>query len=89
MTYHSSTATHLAGKFKVPIVGVYILSEDEDHYTIVFEDPIEVMGINAEAITDATTKQINALERIIKEHPKLWFWCHKRWKGEYKEIYEG
>lgn len=89
VAYHSSTAAHLASKFQVPIVGVYIISEDEEHYTIHFEDPIEVEGINEEAILIATTKQVNAMEKVIKEHPKLWFWCHKRWKGEYKEIYAG
>ena len=87
--YHSSTAAHLASKFQVPIVGVYIISEDEKHYTVSFEDPIDVEGINEEAILEATIQQVNAMERVIKEHPKLWFWCHKRWKGEYKEIYEG
>lgn len=85
--YHSSTAAHLASKFQVPIVGVYILSEEEEHYTISFEDPIEVEGSSEDAIVVATTKQINAMERMIKEHPKLWFWCHKRWKGEFPELY--
>lgn len=88
-TYHSSTPAHLASKFNIPIVGVYIFSEDEEHYTIAFEDPIEVLRTDEEAIREATLKQVNALERIIKAHPNLWFWCHKRWKGEYKEIYEG
>lgn len=85
--YHSSTAAQLAGKFNVPIVGVYITSEDEKNYTVAFEDPIDVEGVNEEAIVAATGKQIDALERLIRAHPKLWFWCHKRWKGEYKEIY--
>lgn len=89
LAYHSSTAAHLASKFQVPIVGVYITSEDEEHYSVSFEDPIEVEGAHEEAILDATTKQVNAMERVIKEHPKLWFWCHKRWKREYREIYEG
>lgn len=88
-TYHSSTASHLASKFNVPIVGVYIFSDDEEHYTLSFEDPIEVNGSDDDAIREATVKQVNALEQIIKTHPKLWFWCHKRWKGEYKELYEG
>lgn len=85
--YHSSTAAHLSSKFNTPIVGVYITSEDEKNYTVAFEDPIDVEGVNEEAIVAATEKQIDALERLIREHPKLWFWCHKRWKGEYKEIY--
>ncbi|MDD5716346.1 MAG: hypothetical protein PHW64_00960 [Sulfuricurvum sp.] len=86
-TYHSSTAAHLAGKFNVPIVGVYIVSDDEEEYTIVFEDPIEVEGDSQEAIVEATLKQVNALERLITQYPKLWFWCHKRWKSEFPQIY--
>jgi Kdo2-lipid IVA lauroyltransferase/acyltransferase len=88
-TYHSSTAAHLASKFHLPIVGVYITTEDEKSYTVAFEDPIEVDSISEEAILEATAKQVIGLERIIRTHPKLWFWCHKRWKGEYKEIYAG
>jgi Kdo2-lipid IVA lauroyltransferase/acyltransferase len=87
--YHSSTAAHLASKFAVPIIGVYITSDDEKNYTVAFEDPIEVNGINEEAIAEATKKQVDTLEQRIREHPKLWFWCHKRWKNEYKEIYAG
>lgn len=87
-TYHSSTAAHLAGKFNTPIVGVYITTEDEENYTLTFEDPIEVAGTDEETITEATTKQVNTLERVVRHYPTLWFWCHKRWKGEYKDIYQ-
>jgi KDO2-lipid IV(A) lauroyltransferase len=76
--YHSAAAAQLARKFNFPIVGVYILSEDEEHYTIIFEAPIEVEEDSSEAILEATKKQIVDLERLIKQYPKLWFWCHKR-----------
>ena len=88
-TYHSSTAAQLAAKFNVPIVGVYIFSEDEKHYTIRFETPIDVISNSEESIREATQLQVDALEKIIQNHPRLWFWCHKRWKGEYPEIYAG
>lgn len=88
-TYHSFTATQLAAKFHVPIVGVYIYSEDEEHYTVSFEDPIEITSTDEQTMFDVTSIQVKALEKTVRSHPKLWFWCHKRWKGEYKEIYEG
>jgi Kdo2-lipid IVA lauroyltransferase/acyltransferase len=88
-TYHSSTAAHLSAKFNAPIVGVYITTDDEKHYTITFEEPIEVASTDDAAILEATARQIRTLERIITQHPKLWFWCHKRWKSEYPEIYAG
>ncbi len=88
-TYHSSTAALLSSKFNTPIVGVYITTEDDEHYTITFDKPIQVENSDEGSILKATIQQVNTLETLIKEHPKLWFWCHKRWKGEYKEIYEG
>jgi len=86
-TYHSSTAAGLSAKFNAPIVGVYITSEDEKHYTISFENPITVENSDESAIRNATQQQVNDLEKVIRTHPKLWFWCHKRWKGEYPTIY--
>ncbi len=88
-TYQTSTPAQLAHKFNTPIVGVYIVSTDEQHYTITFETPIEVKNNDERAILEATQTQANDLEKVIRTHPKLWFWCHKRWKGEFKEIYAG
>lgn len=88
-TYHSSTAAHLASKFHTPIVGVYITTEDDEHYTITFDTPIVLENSDDTSILEATTQQVRTLEKLIQEYPKLWFWCHKRWKNEYKEIYAG
>lgn len=88
-TYHTSTPAQLAHKFNAPIVGVYIVSTDEQHYTITFETPIDVKSNDERAILEATQAQANDLEKVIRTHPKLWFWCHKRWKGEFKNIYAG
>ena len=88
-TYQTSTPSQLAHKFNAPIVGVYIVSTDEHHYTIAFETPIEVKSNDERVILEATQMQANDLEKVIRTHPKLWFWCHKRWKGEFKEIYAG
>jgi len=86
-TYQTSTPAQLAYKFNAPIVGVYIVSTDEQHYTITFENPIDVKSNDEVAIVEATQAQANDVEKVIRSHPKLWFWCHKRWKGEFKEIY--
>lgn len=86
--YHSAAAANLAFKFNRPIVGAKIQSDDEEHYTITFEKPIYVEGEGPEAILEATKKQVADLERLIKEEPKYWFWCHKRWKGKYLNIYQ-
>jgi len=88
-TYQSSTPAALSAKFNAPIVGVYIVSLHEQHYTITFENPIEVKSNEEKDILDASQAQADDLEKVIRTNPKLWFWCHKRWKGEFKEIYAG
>lgn len=88
-TYHTTSAASLSAKFNAPIVGVYITNDEEAHFTIRFEKPIIVESNDEYSIAEATQKQVDDLEKVIREHPKLWFWCHKRWKGEYKEIYAG
>lgn len=88
-TYQSSTPASLAAKFNAPIVGVYIVSLHEQHYTITFENPIEVKSNEEKDILDATQAQADDLEKVIRANPKLWFWCHKRWKGEFNKIYAG
>ena len=88
-TYHSSTPAILSQKYNAPIVALYIHTDDEENYTITFEEAIEVKGDDEASIIEATQRQADGLEKIIRSNPKFWFWCHKRWKGEYKEIYEG
>ncbi len=88
-TYHSSTPAILSYKYNAPIVALYILTDDEENFSIRFEESIEVENETEQAILEATQKQVSTLERIIRANPKFWFWCHKRWKGEYPEIYAG
>jgi KDO2-lipid IV(A) lauroyltransferase len=88
-TYHSSSPAMLSRKYDAPIVGLYIYTDDEENYTITFEEPIVVEGEDEGSIIEATQRQVDALEKVIRANPKFWFWCHKRWKGEYKEIYAG
>lgn len=86
--YHSAAAANLSLKFNRPIVGAKIQSNDEEHFTITFENPIYVEEESPEAILKATKQQVADLERLIKDDPKYWFWCHKRWKGKHFNIYQ-
>lgn len=88
-TYHTSAAAQLSRKYDAPIIGLYIYTDDEENYTIRFMEPIEVQGEDEQSILDATQRQVDDLEKVIREHPKFWFWCHKRWKSEFNEIYAG
>lgn len=79
----------LARKYDALIIPLFIATEDEEHYSITFETPIEVaQSDNAEDdILQATQKQADVVEKIIRDNPKYWFWCHRRWKTEHPEIY--
>ena len=80
----------LARKYGAVIIPVLITTEDEEHHTINVYEPIEVAKTdNAEAdILEATQKQSHWLQEQIEKYPKFWFWCHRRWKAEYPEIYD-
>lgn len=88
-TYHTSAAAQLSRKYNAPIIALYIDTEDEENYTIRFLEPIEVKSDEEQSILEATQAQVNDLEKVIRTHPKFWFWCHKRWKSEFNEIYAG
>lgn len=73
-TYHSSTPAILSYKYDTPIVPLYILTQDDEHFTLRFEDPIEVKSDDEQSILEATQRQVTTLERIIRANPKYWFW---------------
>ncbi|MDP2194155.1 MAG: lipid A biosynthesis lauroyl acyltransferase, partial [Alphaproteobacteria bacterium] len=79
-TYHTSAAAQLSRKYNAPIIGLYIYTEDEENYVIRFVEPIEVEGDDEQSILNATQRQVDDLEKVIRDNPKFWFWCHKRWK---------
>lgn len=88
-TYQNSIAAQLSQKYNAPIIALYIDTKDEENHTISFQKPIEVASSDEQSILDATQAQVDILEKTIRDNPKFWFWCHKRWKSEYKEIYAG
>ncbi|MEA1920293.1 MAG: lipid A biosynthesis lauroyl acyltransferase [Campylobacterota bacterium] len=79
----------LARKYDALIIPLFIATDDEEHYKITFEKPIEVKKSDdaQKDILEATQKQADVVEKIIKENPKFWFWCHRRFKTEHPEIY--
>lgn len=36
---------------------------------------------------EITRRYVKYLERVIREHPEMWLWSHRRWKREWKEEY--
>lgn len=86
----TSTPAYLARKYGAAIIPVTIKTEDEEHYELIFFDEIVVKKSDDEQrdIKEATQLQANWLTKIIKDDPRFWFWIHRRFKSEYKEIYE-
>ncbi len=86
----SAAPAFLARKYNGLIIPVLMLGESEKDFTVMINEPIEVaQSDNAEQdILEATQKQSDILEKMIKKHPKLWFWCHRRWKTEHPEVYK-
>ncbi|MEA1915900.1 MAG: lipid A biosynthesis lauroyl acyltransferase [Campylobacterota bacterium] len=88
--YQSASTSLLARKYDAPIIPTFITTEDYETYTITFHNPIFVDKTdNQEAdILKATQMQADILQEVIKQEPKGWFWCHKRWKTGNAGLYD-
>ena len=85
----TSTPAYLARKYSAAIIPVIIQTDDEENYTLTFFDeiPVENSDNEQEDIQKATQLQADWLSKVIKENPKFWFWIHRRFKSDHKEIY--
>lgn len=86
----TSTPAYLARKFNAAIVPVAMRTDDEENYTLMIFDEIQVEKTDdAKAdIQKATQLQADWLSELVTKEPKFWFWLHKRFKGEYPHIYK-
>ncbi len=88
--HQTSTPAFLARKYDALIIPLYTTSEDDEHYIVTFGTPVEVAKSDDSSadILEATQKQASLHEEAIRKAPKYWFWCHRRWKTDYPEIYK-
>lgn len=88
--YQTPSPAYLARRYNAAIVPVIMVSEDEENYELVFFDEIEVQKSDNEKddIQKATQLQADWLSSLIYNKPKCWFWVHRRFKGEYPQIYK-
>ncbi|MEA2110940.1 MAG: lipid A biosynthesis lauroyl acyltransferase [Campylobacterota bacterium] len=79
----------LARKYSALIIPV-LIHPNNNGYAITFYDAIEVdHSDDAQAdVLKATQAQAAWLEDEIRRTPEHWFWCHRRFKAEYPEIYK-
>jgi KDO2-lipid IV(A) lauroyltransferase len=65
-------------------------TDDEENYTLTIYDEIKIPYSDdvKRDIAEATQLQADWLSELITKEPKFWFWLHRRFKGEYPEIYK-
>lgn len=80
----------LARKFDAVIIPILINTSPEKENVIEFLKPIHTPKTENEEddILKSTQAQADMLADVIKKHPEPWFWCHKRWKSAYEDIYK-
>ena len=80
---HTPLASILSRKFGLDLIPAYIFTEDYVNYKVKIYEPIETIKTEnqEEDLAILTQLQADAMEAIIREDPKQWFWMHKRWKG--------
>ena len=86
----TATPAYLARKFNAAIIPVTMRTDDEENYTLMLFDEIPVEKTDDEKadILKATQLQADWLGDLITKEPKFWFWLHRRFKGDYPEIYK-
>ena len=85
----TATPAYLARKFNAAIIPVTMRTDDEENYTLMLFDEIPVEKTDDEKadILKATQLQADWLTSLITKEPKFWFWLHRRFKGEYPDVY--
>ncbi|TLD87870.1 lipid A biosynthesis lauroyl acyltransferase [Helicobacter sp. MIT 05-5294] len=88
---HTPFASILALKYNAKIVHAFAhYSKDYRQILIKILPPIafqETGDLEAD-IQSLTQIQSDILEQVIRENPKEWLWFHKKFKNQYKHIYQ-
>ena len=80
---HTPLASILSRKFGIDLIPAFISTTNYINYHVKIYEPIESIKTEnqEEDLAKLTQLQADVMEKVIKEHPKEWFWMHKRWKG--------
>lgn len=86
---HTPLASILSRKFGIDLIPAFISTDDYLNYHVKIYEPIKSIKTQnqEEDLAKLTQAQADAMQTAIEEHPKEWFWMHKRWKGNNKKIY--
>jgi KDO2-lipid IV(A) lauroyltransferase len=86
---HTPLASILSRKFGIDLIPAFISTDDYINYHVKIYEPIKTIKTDNQEddLTKLTQAQADIMEQIIREHPKEWFWMHKRWKRLNEELY--
>ncbi|WP_295938804.1 lysophospholipid acyltransferase family protein [uncultured Alistipes sp.] len=74
----------LALRCKLPVFFVRMERLQRGRYQMVFEQIYD--GVEPVAEFEITERYVRKLEAMIREHPELWMWSHRRWKHKRKNV---
>ena len=82
----------LSLKYHAPIVPMFIVRcKDRIHHKIIFLPELELDTDNKnqdQTIAEATQRQNDIIETIIRHYPQQWLWLHRKWSYHYPELYK-
>ncbi len=87
----TDSTARLALKFDALLIPIFCQMNDFRDYTIKVYDEIDSLKIDfktEDKERELTQLQANIIEEQIRREPNQWFWQHKRWKKDYKELYK-
>lgn len=74
----------VAGDLSVVFGQIY--KEKRGYYRLEYELCTDSAGSMAKG--ELTRQYVRFLEKVIREHPEMWLWSHRRWKKDWKPEYE-
>lgn len=88
--YATPAVAMLALRYKVPVYVVYCVRNNTGRLHFFYTDPIKFErtgDLKADVLAYTQIMQ-NELEAVIRQYPDQWFWFHKRWRSNYKHLYQ-
>lgn len=76
---------YVARETGAPVIAGYCYQKDADRFEVVITEEIRwepVPGDPEKELAVNAQKQSDAFQRIIYDHPELWFWIHRRFKNQ-------
>jgi KDO2-lipid IV(A) lauroyltransferase len=87
---HTPLASILSRKFGIDLIPAFISTDNYKNYHVKIYEPIKTIKTENQDkdLKQLTQAQADAMQVAILDHPKEWFWMHKRWKNTIEDIYE-